>query len=186
MTSQTGVLTEIVSLENLEPSITVNQNDGHSFKRSVNFTGTAHDGQWAGIYASDELARWDQQGAVDEVQVKDPFTSDWVDMRLAVDDSNSNGEVTYNNHPFSHWYFEFDMSDQPEGDYTFEFRASDGVTESQIVGMSIKLEAINQLINLLSALTFKKISALRRLLILSLLMRILKKNLITKIPCQNM
>ena len=139
MTSQTGVLTEIVSLENLEPSITVNQNDGHSFKRSVNFTGTAHDGQWAGIYASDELARWDQQGAVDEVQVKDPFTSDWVDMRLAVDDSNSDGEVTYNNHPFSHWYFEFDMSDQPEGDYTFEFRSYDGVTESQIVTRTIKL-----------------------------------------------
>ncbi|MEE2747532.1 MAG: Ig-like domain-containing protein [Candidatus Thermoplasmatota archaeon] len=139
MTSQTGVLTEIVSLENLEPSISVNQNDGHSFKRSVNFTGTAHDGQWAGIYASDELARWDQQGAVEQVQVKDPFTSDWIDMRLAVDDSNSDGEVTYNNHPFSHWYFEFDMSDQPEGDYTFEFRSYDGVTESQIVTRTIKL-----------------------------------------------
>jgi len=139
MTSQTGVLTEIVSLENLEPSLTVSQNDGHSFKRSVNFTGTAHDGQWAGIYASDDLARWDQQGAVEQVQVKDPFTSDWIDMRLAVDDSNSGGEVTYNNHPFSHWYFEFDMSDQPEGDYTFEFRASDGVTESQIVTRTIKL-----------------------------------------------
>ena len=139
MTSQTGVLTEIVSLENLEPSLSVSQNDGHSFKRSVNFTGTAHDGQWAGIYASDELARWDQQGAVEQVQVKDPFTSDWIDMRLAVDESDSNGEVTYNNHPFSHWYFEFDMSDQPEGDYTFEFRAYDGVTESQIITRTIKL-----------------------------------------------
>ncbi|MDP6844199.1 MAG: Ig-like domain-containing protein [Candidatus Thalassarchaeaceae archaeon] len=139
MTSQTGVLTEIVSLENLAPSLTVSQNDGHSFKRSVNFTGTSHDGQWAGIYASDELARWDQQGAVEQVQVKDPFTSDWIDMRLAVDDSNSDGEVTYNNHPFSHWYFEFDMSDQPEGDYTFEFRAFDGVTESQIITRTIKL-----------------------------------------------
>ena len=139
MTSQTGVLTEIISLENHEPSVTVSQNDGHSFKRSVNFTGSAHDGQWAGIYASDELARWDQQGAVEQVQVKDPFTSNWIDMRLAVDDSNSGGEVTYNNHPFSHWYFEYDMSDQPEGDYTFEFRAFDGVTESQIVTRTIKL-----------------------------------------------
>ncbi|MDP7328211.1 MAG: Ig-like domain-containing protein [Candidatus Thalassarchaeaceae archaeon] len=139
MTSQTGVLSEIVSLENLEPSITVSQNDGHSFKRSVNFTGTAHDGTWAGIYASDELARWDQQGAVEQVQVKDPFTSDWIDMRLAVDNSNSDGEVTYNNHPFSHWYFEYDMSDQPEGDYTFEFRSFDGVTESQIVTRTVKL-----------------------------------------------
>ena len=107
MTNQTGVLAEIVTLENLEPSLTVSQNDSHSFKRSVNFTGTAHDGLWAGIYASDDLARWDQQGAVEQVQVKDPFTSDWNDMRLAVDDSNSGGEVTYNNHPFSHWYFVF-------------------------------------------------------------------------------
>jgi len=139
MHSQTGVLSEIISLENLEPSITVTQNDGHSFKRTVNFTGTAHDGQWAGIYASDELARWDQQGAVEEIQVKDPFTSDWIDMRLAVDDSNSNGEVTYNNHPYRHWYFEYDMSDQPENDYTFEFRSFDGVTESQIVTRTIKL-----------------------------------------------
>ena len=139
MTSQTGVLTEIVSLENLAPSLSVSQNDGHSFKRSVNFTGSSHDGQWAGIYASDELARWDQQGVVEQVQVKDPFTSDWLDMKLAVDDSSSEGEVTYNNHPFSHWYFEYDMSDQPEGDYTFEFRAYDGVTESQIITRTIKL-----------------------------------------------
>ena len=139
MTSQTGVLTEIVSLENLAPSLSVSQNDGHSFKRSVNFTGTSHDGQWAGIYGSDELARWDQQGAVEQVQVKDPFSSDWIDMRLAVDDSGSGGEVTYNNHPFSHWYFEYDMSEQPEGDYTFEFRSYDGVTESQIITRTIKL-----------------------------------------------
>ena len=139
MTSQTGVLTEIVTLENMAPTINVDQNDGHSFKRSVNFTGSAHDGLWAGIYGSDELARWDQQGAVEEIQVKDPFTSDWIDMREAVDDSNSDGEVTYNNHPFRHWYFEYDMSDQPEGDYTFEFRAFDGVTESQIVTRTIKL-----------------------------------------------
>ena len=49
MTSQVGVLSEIISLENMDPSITVNQNDGHSFKRSVNFTGTAHDGTGLGF-----------------------------------------------------------------------------------------------------------------------------------------
>ena len=38
-----GVLSEIISLENMDPTVTVDQNDGHSFKRSVNFTGTAHD-----------------------------------------------------------------------------------------------------------------------------------------------
>ena len=139
MSSQVGVLSEIISLDNMEPTVTVSQNDGHSFKRSVNFTGTAHDGTWAGIYASDDLAKWDQKGVVEEVQIKDPFTSDWIDMKYAVDDSNADGQVTYNNHPFSHWYFEYDMSDQPEGDYTFEFRASDGVTESQIVTRTVKL-----------------------------------------------
>ena len=70
MTSQVGVLSEIISSKTWITSITVNQNDGHSFKRSVNFTGTAHDGTWAGIYASDELAQWGQQGIVEEVQVK--------------------------------------------------------------------------------------------------------------------
>ncbi len=139
MTSQVGVLSEIISLENKDPTVTVDQSDGYSFKRSVNFTGTAHDGTWAGIYASDELAQWDQQGVVEEVQVKDPFTSNWIDMKYAVDDSNADGQVTYNNHPFSHWYYEYDMSDQPEGDYTFEFRAFDGVTESLISTRTIRL-----------------------------------------------
>ena len=139
MTSQTGVKTEIVPLENLEPSVSVSQNDGHSFKRSVNFTGNANDGDWAGIYATDDLARWDQQGAVEAVEVKDPFTSDWIDMRLAVDSSGAGGEVTYNNHPYRHWFFEYDMSNQPEGDYTFEFRAYDGVDYSSIVTRTIKL-----------------------------------------------
>ena len=139
MTSQVGVLSEIISLENMEPTITVDQNNAHSFKRTVNFTGTAHDGVWAGIYASDELAQWDQQGVVEEIQVKLPGASDWLDMSYATDDSNANGEVTYNNHPFSHWYFEYDMSDQSEDDYTFQFRAFDGVTESLPITRTIKL-----------------------------------------------
>ncbi|MDP6899241.1 MAG: Ig-like domain-containing protein [Candidatus Thalassarchaeaceae archaeon] len=147
MTSQTGVLSEIISLENMGPSLTVLQGDGHSFKRAVNFTGSAHDGVWAGIYGHDgmslqernQLAQWDQQGVVEQIQVKDPFTSDWIDMRLAVDHSGSGGEVSYNNHPFRNWYFEFDMSDQPEGDYTFEFRSYDGIEYSSIITRTIKL-----------------------------------------------
>jgi len=139
MTSQSGVLSEIISLENLAPSIGITQNNGHSFKRSVNFTGNAHDGVWAGIYERDDLARWDQQGVVEQIQVKDPFTSDWIDMRLAVDNSGSDGEVTYNNHPFRHWSFEYDMSEQPEGDYTFEFRSFDGIDYSPIVTRRIRL-----------------------------------------------
>lgn len=144
---QTGVLAQIVALENKAPSITITQNDGHSFKRIVNFTGSAHDGDWAGIYGSNQmndedrntLAQWDEQGIVEQVQVKDPFTSDWVDMRLGVDTSNAGGEVTYNNHPFRNWYFSYDMSDQPEGDYTFEFRSFDGIDYSPITTRTIKL-----------------------------------------------
>jgi hypothetical protein len=147
MTSQTGVLSEIISLENLEPSITVSQNDGHSFKRTVNFTGSAHDGIWAGIYGHDgmsqsernTLAQWDQRGVVEEVQVKDPFTSDWIDMKLATDSSGAGSDVTYNNHPFRNWYFEYDMSDRPENDYTFQFRSFDGIDYSPVVTRKIKL-----------------------------------------------
>jgi hypothetical protein len=134
-----GVLSEVISLENIGPSLGITQNDGHSFKRAVNFTGSAHDGVWAGIYERDDLARWDQQGVVEQVQVKDPFTSDWIDMRLAVDNSGSDGEVTFNNHPFRHWSFEYDMSDQPEGDYTFEFRSFDGIDYSPIMTRTIRL-----------------------------------------------
>ncbi len=147
MDSQTGVLSEVIPLENLAPSLTVTQSDGHSFKKVVNFTGTAHDGEWDGIYGDDSmsliqrntLAQWDQKGVVEEVQVKDPFTNDWIDMRVATDISGSGGEVTYNNHPFRYWNFEFNMADRPEGDYTFEFRSYDGVDYSPIITRTIKL-----------------------------------------------
>ena len=155
MTSQTGVLSEIISLENLEPSITVSQNDGHSFKRSVNFTGTAHDGTWAGIYASDELARWDQQGAVEQVQVKDPFTNQWSSAGLAVDTSGmSEGQVTKTNRPFSSWYYEIDMSNREEGDYVFEIRAFDGIDYSPIIYRSAKLNVQAPTISVTSPSSF--------------------------------
>ncbi len=60
-------------------------------------------------------------------------------MRTATDISGSGGQVTYNNHPFRYWNFEFNMADRPEGDYTFEFRAYDGVDYSPIVTRTIKL-----------------------------------------------
>ena len=141
-----STIQEAVSLVNIEPSINVTQNDFHSFKRIVNFTGTAHDGNFIGIYGDSQmdveqrnaLAKWDQKGEVTRIQVKDPFTNDWIDASYAVDSSGVD-EVTYDDHPFSSWYFTYDMSTQAEGDYTFSFRAFDGVDYGNIVTRTIKL-----------------------------------------------
>ena len=127
-------------LENLAPSVAVTQSDGHSYRRVVNLTGSAYDGQWAGIYSTDELAQWDQRGYVHRVEIKDPFTSEWAPAGHATDASGAaEGSVTRNNHPFSSWYYLIDMSDRQEGDYTFEFRSFDGLDYSPIITRTIKL-----------------------------------------------
>jgi hypothetical protein len=136
----TGTYDDVLSMTNAAPTTTINQQDGHSFKRMVNFSGTAWDGNiGTTIFTDDEQARWEQKGVVERIEVKTPDSSSWLDVRYATDTSGANGEVTYNNRPFSTWYFEFDMSDQPEGDYTFEFRAYDGVDHSQILTRTIRL-----------------------------------------------
>ena len=141
-----NTIQEAVALDNLAPSLNVTQNDYYSFKRVVNFTGTAHDGNFIGIYGDntlsvaqrDALAKWDQKGVVTRIQVKDPFTNDWADASYATDTSGVD-DVSYNDHPFSSWYFTYDMSTQAEGDYTFSFRAFDGVDYGNIVTRTIKL-----------------------------------------------
>ena len=131
---------DTLSMSNLAPSVVLSQEDGHSFKRIINFTGYAWDGNiGTGIFVDDEQARWEQQGIVERVEVKTPDSSSWQDIRYAVDNSGSNGEVTYNNRPFKNWFFSYDMSDQAEGDYTFDFRAFDGVDYSPIVTRTIQL-----------------------------------------------
>jgi hypothetical protein len=136
----TATYDDVLSMTNDAPTVTINQNDGHSFKRMVNFSGGAWDGNiGTGIFADDEQARWEQKGIVERIEVKTPDSSSWLDVRYATDTSNANGEVTYNNRPFRTWFFEFDMSDQPEGDYTFEFRAYDGVDHSAILTRTIRL-----------------------------------------------
>ena len=133
-------LQDTINLLNMAPTVFVTQSDGHSYRRVVNVSGSAHDGQLAGIYATDELAQWDQGGYVHEVQVKDPFTSEWSNAGLAVDTSGMDGgQVTRTNRPFSSWYYEIDMRDREEGDYVFEFRAFDGIDYSPIISKSIKL-----------------------------------------------
>jgi len=133
---------DVINLVNTGPSISVTQETGHSFRKIVNFTGSAHDGQLAGFYATDELAQWDQKGYIHSIEVRDPFTSEWASAGHAVDDSGAEpGTVTRFNHPFNSWYYSFDMSGYQETDYTFEFRSFDGIDYSPIVTRTIKLNA---------------------------------------------
>ena len=129
------------NMENQAPTVVVTEENGQSFRRVVNITGSAHDGQLANSYQTDELAQWDQGGYVHAIQVKDPFTGSWEDAEYATDTSGaSDGDVSRFNRPFSSWYYSLDMSALAgEGDYTFEFRAFDGLEYSQVVSRTIKL-----------------------------------------------
>ena len=140
-----------VHLENLPPSLEVIQNDHASMKRIVNFTGSAHDGIAGQVFDSDVEAQWSQKGTVQRIEVKDPFTSDWIDASYAYDTSGAAGQVSRDNHPFSSWYFEYDMSDQVARDYTFEFRAYDGVDHSDIVTRDIRLNTQPPVITTISS-----------------------------------
>ncbi len=147
----TGTYEDTLAMTNLKPTVVVTQSDGHSFIRNINFTGYAWDGNvGTGVFNDAQQAQWEQQGAVQRIEVKTPDSSSWVDVRYAVDDSGSNGEVTRNNRPFKNWHFEYDMADQPEGDYTFDFRAFDGVDYSPIVTKTIKLNTNPPTINVAS------------------------------------
>jgi len=148
-------LQDTINLANLAPSVSVTQLDGHSFRKVVNLTGSAHDGQLAGIYATDELAQWDQGGYVHEIQIKDPFTSEWGAAGLAVDTSGmAEGQVTKTNRPFSSWYYQIDMSNREEGDYVFEFRAFDGIDYSPIIYRTIKVNVQAPTISVTSPSSF--------------------------------
>jgi hypothetical protein len=147
---------ETVNLENLAPTVTVTQDNGHSYRRIVNITGSAHDGQLANSYATNQLAQWDQRGYVHSIQVKDPFTNAWEDAGFAVDTSGlDEGMVTKTNRPFSSWYYAFDMSSMAgEGDYTFEFRAFDGIDYSPIIFKTFKLNTLPPTIFITSPSSF--------------------------------
>ncbi len=135
-----STMQDTINLANQAPTVYVTQSDGHSFRKVVNLTGSAHDGNLAGVYATDELAQWDQGGYVHEVQIKDPFSSQWSSAGLAIDASGmAEGQVTKTNRPFSSWYYEIDMANREEGDYVFEIRAFDGIDYSPIIYRTVKL-----------------------------------------------
>ena len=130
------------NLVNLAPSISITQDQGHSFRKVVNITGNAHDGILSSFYPTDESAQWEQKGYVHSIEVRDPLTSDWSEANMAIDSSGSSyGEVTRDNHPFKEWYYELDMSQMAEGDYVFQFRAFDGIDYSPISMITVKLNS---------------------------------------------
>jgi len=140
-TLEENSLEETAHLVNVAPTVIVTENEGTSYRRVVNITGSAHDGTLANSYLTDERAQWDQGGYVHAVQVRNPFTGSWEDAEFAVDTSGaSEGSVTRFNRPFSSWYYSLDMSGLAgEGDYTFEFRAFDGIDYSPVISRTIKL-----------------------------------------------
>jgi len=133
----TGPVDDIIALENMAPSVTVEQPELTSFARVVSLSGTAWDGE-APPYVSDVIAQQKQFGYVEDVQVQPPGSNVWIS---AVDTSNSGGVITQATFPFSTWSFDYDMSDYPEGegDVTFRVRSFDGLDYSPVVVKRYKL-----------------------------------------------
>ena len=142
-----GPVDDIIALENMAPSVTLEQPELTSFARVVSLSGAAWDGE-APPYASDIIAQQKQFGYVEDVQVQPPGSSEWIS---AVDTSNSGGEITQATFPFSTWSFDYDMSDyaEGEGDVSFRVRSFDGLDYSPVTVKKYKLnlEAPSVIVN---------------------------------------
>ena len=89
-----------VDLQNLAPSVSVDESSDISYRRIVTISGTAWDGTWIGVYPSSEDSKWAQKGYIHRVEIKDPFTGSWESAGLATDTSGVEpGEITGTNHP---------------------------------------------------------------------------------------
>ena len=141
----TGGIDDIINLDNLRPSVVVDQLDGASFATTVTLTGAAWDGIAGsgspGEYALDQIAYEKQFGIVKRVEVQPPGSQSWYS---ATDTSGANGEITRDNHPFKTWSFEWDLSGHPEGesDVTFRVRAFDGLDTSPQETRKYKLNLV--------------------------------------------
>ena len=135
--SLTGPIDDIISLDNLPPSVTLTQPEFTSFARIVSLSGTAWDGI-APPYATDIISMQKQFGYVEDVQIQPPGSSQWYS---ATDTSNSGGVITKEIYPFSTWTFNWDMStySEGEGDVTFKVRSFDGLEYSPITVRKFKL-----------------------------------------------
>ncbi|MAK77884.1 MAG: hypothetical protein CL992_01195 [Euryarchaeota archaeon] len=154
----TGTVDSTLLLSNMAPTVNVNQQDGVSFGRVIEITGSAWDGVRKTSFDNDcgfdvtqevaELCDKEQRGSmfgvVHRVEVLLPGSSEWIAPRQAIDASNApqgTDEMVVNNtnHPFSSWYFTYDMTGDTEGDKVFRFRAWDGYSYSNEVIRTFKL-----------------------------------------------
>ena len=135
-----GPIDDVINLDNLRPSVTVEQYDGESFAINAVLTGTAWDGV-SGPYPLDVIAYDRQFGLIDRVEIQPPGSTDWY---YAVDTSGANGELTKENHPFKTWSFDWDLSAHPDGesDVTFRIRSYDGLDYSPIEVRKFKLNLV--------------------------------------------
>ena len=128
----TGPIDRVINLDNMAPSVRVDQQEDSSFARIISLTGTAWDGMQFntdGSYYNDANATEAMFGTVNRVEIQPHGSSTWY---LATDDSGSNGQVNKSNYPFKQWSYERDMSDHFEEDVTFRIKSFDGLDESQI------------------------------------------------------
>ena len=140
----TGMVDEVINLANIEPSVSVDQNDGTSFARTISLTGSAHDGI-SGPYFNDYDSWLKQFGDIKRVEIQPHGSSDWY---LATDTSGANGEVTMTNWPFKTWSFDWDMANHFEEDVTFRIRSHDGLDDSIVTTRIFKLNINPPTINL--------------------------------------
>ena len=140
----TGMVDEVIHLSNMVPSVSVDQNDGTSFARTVTLTGSAHDGV-SGPYFNDYDSQVKQFGDIKRVEIQPHGSSDWY---LATDTSGANGEVGMTNWPFKTWSFDWDMANHFEEDVTFRIRSHDGLDESIVTTRIFKLNINPPTINL--------------------------------------
>ena len=146
----TGMVDEVLSLTNIAPSVSVDQNDGTSFARTISITGSAFDGI-EGPYFNDYDSISKQFGDIKRVEVQPHGSLDWY---LATDTSGANGEVSMTNWPFKTWSFDWDMSNHFEEDVTFRVKSHDGLDESIVSTRVFKLNINPPIINLESPLDF--------------------------------
>ena len=144
----TGMVDEVINLNNIEPSVSVDQNDGTSFARTISITGSAYDGI-SGPYFNDYDSWLKQFGDIKRVEIQPHGSSDWY---LATDTSGANGEVTMTNWPFKSWSFDWDMANHFEEDVTFRIRSHDGLDDSIVTTRIFKLNINPPTINLDSPL----------------------------------
>ena len=140
----TGMVDEVINLDNLAPSVSVDQVDGTSFARTISITGSAYDGI-EGPYFNDYDSVIKQFGEVKRVEIQPHGSLDWY---LATDTSGANGEVTMTNWPFKTWMFDWDMSNHFEEDVTFRIKSHDGLDDSITTTRVFKLNINPPTINL--------------------------------------